>query len=878
LLPVGVYALTFELPGFEKTTLEGQDVHLGFTTSVSVILKIATLKQEVTVTAPNPLIDITKTDTSYRLRGDELTRIPTQARTIAELVGYTPGVTGVRINTITGGSINTVLGGARGAETGLPSFRGEGDAGNNWLVDGLSTTGAVNYDPSVRINYDAWDEVQIISDGFAPELGQAMGGFINIVTKSGGNAFHGELGGLVRDHNLRAQRKKQLSAASLPETSPGQYFGNLGGPFIKDKLWFFLSDNFFDNLDSTEQQSISWLTIPGGTRRIQTNNAFGKITFSPHINHTLALSGTWDKFLHQTGGIGVPETYLREDYSDYSYRLNYRGILSQNLIVTATWGQNKRFSRSEPLSGDYGAPCYSWQDIAQTTNNILGDFTDSQWRNDLTVGIADYLDLGPWGNHEIKAGLSYYYFRDKYESRTTGRDFDMWPGNGFDNGTWILWAAPGIPLQINENGPSPSLDWTKGYGGYIEDNFVIGRFSFMLGLRSETQKAFNDVGTVIWNWGLADFLQPRASLAVDLTGEGRNVLKFGYGKFSGPQSISILTFFNSQWGGTFRNYNWVGGENPGEAQLKDPANWEFSHEQSPASGGEDMDPHLKPNFSNKFLLEFDRQIGPNWALKVRGIYSYANNLTEDIGLYDPDLALNNPETHGLKYLYTNFELKKRDYKALEIELNGRVTGRFMLNASYTWSQAKGTMSGNSWEASTWGGVSYGGNRDMNFFGDQPNVPADSPDKAYLDSLYAGLGSRGIGDEGWYGFLPYSVDHQVKILGIYFAPYGFVVSSGIEFLSGYHWEKKGWVLGIGSYLAFPEGRGVRTTPAHAYVDMAVEKEIRLKAGLALGLGINVYNLLNSQRPVSYVKEDTELFGQVWARQLPRWVQLKAAIKF
>ena len=49
-------------------------------------------------------------------------------------------------------------------------------------------------------------------------------------------------------------------------------------------------------------------------------------------------------------------------------------------------------------------------------------------------------------------------------------------------------------------------------------------------------------------------------------------------------------------------------------------------------------------------------------------------------------------------------------------------------------------------------------------------------------------------------------------------------------------------------------------------------------MTLDLGVNVYNLFNSQKPVSYVKEDSELFGQVWARQLPRWVQLKAAVRF
>ena len=147
-----------------------------------------------------------------------------------------------------------------------------------------------------------------------------------------------------------------------------------------------------------------------------------------------------------------------------------------------------------------------------------------------------------------------------------------------------------------------------------------------------------------------------------------------------------------------------------------------------------------------------------------------------------------------------------------------------------------------------------------------------------DTLLGGLGGLGMGDEGWYGDLPYSVDHNVKILATWLAPYGIRVSPAIEWLSGYHWEMKGWSEGYGIYVTFPEGRGVRTTPAHTYVDLAVDKEFNVGKGVILAAGVNVYNLFNSQIPVSYVKEDTALFGQVWARQLPRWVQLKAAVRF
>jgi len=870
LLPVGTYTLTFEIPGFEKLTMTGNEVRLGFTASLSIALKPAAVKEEVTVTAVNPLIDKTKADTSYRLNSGDLALVPTQARTVAEIVDLTPGVTGVRVNTVSGGA-NSALLGPEGTETGLPSFRGEGDAGNNWLVDGLSTKGVSLNDPGVRLNYDAWEEVQIVSDGFAPEMGQGVGGFINIVTKSGSNSFHGQLGGLVQASGLRAQRQEQLSVVSVPDTTLQQYFGNLGGPIVKDKLWFFLSDNLFGNSDKSSEQTIDWLTVPAGQRRASTNNVFGKITFTPYKNHTLSLSGTLDKFLNQTGGIGVPETYTKTTYTRYSYRLNYQGILSQDTLLTAAWGQNRNDTNTEPLSGDFGPPQYSWQDIGQTTNNAAASYRTLERRTDLAVGLTQYLEMGGWGKHEIKAGWSYYGNKYNDEWHWTGLDADPWPGDGFDNGTSITWSAPGVPVTLLEYGVGVTKDTTNGFGLYAEDNIVLGRFSLLLGLRTDTQRIYNDVGKRVWSWGLGDFLQPRVSVAFDLKGDGRNVLKFGYGMFAMPVSTAVLGWFNSNLSFNFRYSSWVGPQNPTDSQLKDTANWAFVWEQSGAASPETVDPNLHPDRVNKFLLEFDRQLWTNWALKVRGIYSYSRNLMEDISLYDPGSPTE------LMELFTNFELKKRDYRALEVELNGKIPGRLMLNASYTWSQAKGTNPGNFFESGTWD-TGLGSGYNAGLFGDHPYMPEGSANKALYDQIFAGLGGRGIGDEGWYGFLPYSVDHVVKIFATYFAPYDFNVSTNIEYLSGYHWQEKGWVAGFGGYFAFPEGRGVRTTPPHMYLDLLIERDFRLRRGVVLGLGVNVYNLMNSQRPVSFVQEDNSLFGQIWARQMPRWTQIKTSLRF
>jgi hypothetical protein len=199
----------------------------------------------------------------------------------------------------------------------------------------------------------------------------------------------------------------------------------------------------------------------------------------------------------------------------------------------------------------------------------------------------------------------------------------------------------------------------------------------------------------------------------------------------------------------------------------------------------------------------------------------------------------------------------------------------MLSASHTWSEAKGTNPG-QFELGAWSSGSGSGYY-VGVFGDHVKIPEDNPYYIY-DVFTAGLGGIEYGDENWYGFLPYSVDHQVKVLCTYLAPYDFILTLGFDYLSGYHWEKRGLQPIYGMYTVFDEGRGVRETPAHAFVDVSAQKDFAISEGFSVGLRLNVYNLLNSQKPVSYVRADTSLFGEVYGRQEPRWLQFHVMFKF
>jgi hypothetical protein len=856
LLPIGEYQLDFELQGFAKLIQQNVIVRLGVTTSLNVVMKIATIEQQLTVIAEAPLIDKSKADNAYNVGVEDLANVPVQGRNIQEIVNLAPGVTGVKFNTRDGVG-----------DEGEASFRGEGASGNNWLVDGISKRGS-NHGSGVAVNYDAWDEVQVVSDGFSPELGQAYGGIVNIVTKSGGNEFHGEVGALVLDDGLRATRRPQLAYAFQPQNSYNNFYGNVGGPIVRDKLWFFVSDNFHSSMETGEGLTIDWLTIPSGKQTVNTNNVFAKLTYAFSPNHTLSVNGTLDRFLNQTGGFGLKELYQKSNYTNYAIRANYKGIFGSNTLIEAGFGRSAQKVNWEPLSGDLDSPSFFYNDVQTYTNNVGSMGEDKDNRTDFTTRFTQYINTEKFGNHELGLGFLYYYTYNGTWTTFTGAPYDPFPGNGFDDGIVVTWTEPGIPYRLQELGKSGYFNTTRGIGIHLVDKITWNRFSIMLGVRSETQTPYNDLGERLWTWGLDDFISPRFSLAYDITGDGKNVLKFGFGQFTDTAISDLLVFFNKNGGSRFRLYNWIGPDNPTNSELYDPLNWEFNFQQAGDTTPTLYDPDIKPNKMTKFLLEFDRRLGINWALKLRGIYTNNPNQLEDLAYFTLTDAY---------YLVQNWDIRRRTYWGLEFELNGKISDKFWLNTSYVYSQAKGTTPGDFEGTGNFQSGYY--HNAVGVFGDHFSGPADSP-YAWLGPITAGMGGWDYGDEGWYGLLPYSCDHVVKVLGTYFAPYGIIVTGSIEYYNRFHWSIRTLQEAYGAYLNFGYGRGTEDLPAQTYVDLSIQKDFFLHGdNMVLGLRLNVNNLLNSQTPVFYMNaEGTPLYGQVYGRQAPRWTQLQVLFKW
>ncbi|HHF52692.1 MAG TPA: TonB-dependent receptor, partial [Candidatus Aminicenantes bacterium] len=684
LLPTGEYTISFYLQGFTPHIRENVVVRLGRVTDLAVTLKESKLEEEVTVTASAPLIDKTSADTSYYLDSSSLEKLPGQNRTIVDAIKFTPGVTGVRMNTRKGQS-----------EEGQPSFRGEGQEGNNWIVDGLCISGVRLRNSGINLNFDAIEEIQVISDPFSPEYGSAYGGIINMVTKTGSNDLSGQFSLVFMDKNLQSPKQEQLSVISEPDYfSNYDWYFNIGGPVIKDKLWFFVSDNVFSDSAETGDATIDYLFVPGGKESTLVNNLFAKFTYAFNSSHNLSTTAVFQKSLDQKGGIGVPELYEQKDYADYIVRVNYRGILNPTTLLEAGFGFIDRDKLTRPSDDDLGPSMYYIEDLGRNINNSYGGVTDNQNRLDFSMKFTKYFDTKTFGNHELNIGVEYFDFSSKFAVDFTGKDEDLFPDNGFESGTKYYFSSwmegQQTPTFFYEYGVFDFINSSRGIGVYLDDKMTWDRVSLLFGLRSQTQICLDNNGDKMFSWGLADFLSPRLSLSVDITGDSKNIIKLGWGRFSDVITTMPLGLLNSGAGLSFRTYRWQGGINPDAAELHDPSNWIFENEQK--NQPFEIASDIKPDFLTRYLIEYDRRIGNNWAFSARYVHSRADDLMEVLAVFDP--------VSQYKFLYDNFEHKRRNYSGVEFELNGKIGRSFFVNTSYSHSSAKGTNPGQS-ETGSW---------------------------------------------------------------------------------------------------------------------------------------------------------------------------------
>ncbi len=236
-LPPGRYELVAEATGFARSTQTGIALSVGQVATLDVTVKIAASAERVTVTTEAAPVEPTRTEVSAVISASQIQSLPISGRLFTDFALLTPGVTTGRTSlqsTITEAEVTRI------------SFGGMRDLSNMVTVDGADTINTATGSQRGTPSQEAVSEFRVVNNSFGAEQGRAMGGIVNIITKSGTNELHGSLYDYFENGALNARALLQpVATSSTPAVTKtlrqNQFGGTLGGPLKKDKTFFYLN-------------------------------------------------------------------------------------------------------------------------------------------------------------------------------------------------------------------------------------------------------------------------------------------------------------------------------------------------------------------------------------------------------------------------------------------------------------------------------------------------------------------------------------------------------------------------------------------------------------------------------------------------------------
>jgi outer membrane receptor protein involved in Fe transport len=230
-LPAGDYSLTVSKTGFSAQRTPSLELTVNRTLTVNRSLQVAAVATEMTIEAAAPLLETTVSSTGGTITPTQITSMPINGRDYLDLMQLIPGI-----------AINKQEATARSANQNDASsdattpIMGERSGNAQFLIDGMPNTDQVSGGAASQFNEDSILEFQVISSGYKAEFGHSSGGVINVVSKSGTNQWHGGGSFFHRNYKLDTSNTAKSSAPFLLRWDPTV---QLGGPIVKDKVFFF---------------------------------------------------------------------------------------------------------------------------------------------------------------------------------------------------------------------------------------------------------------------------------------------------------------------------------------------------------------------------------------------------------------------------------------------------------------------------------------------------------------------------------------------------------------------------------------------------------------------------------------------------------------
>ena len=264
LLPVGHYIIAVKSTGFEEAITKDLSVEAGDRARNDVHLLTGSENTVVEVTASTPLLQADSATVSSTVTAKAVQDLPLNGRNFVQLVDLVPGANpGAGNGLSSGGRPDDRRTNAAGL-----SVNGQDDTLNNWVVDGIDDNERIIGTIGIKPNVEGVQEITVQTNSYAAEAGRTAGGVINIVTRSGTNAFHGSVYEYFRNDIFDGRQVFQTTG-SKPELRQNQYGASIGGPIWKDKTFFYFD---FEGL-----RQISGVTDTGTVPTIQEYDAINSL-------------------------------------------------------------------------------------------------------------------------------------------------------------------------------------------------------------------------------------------------------------------------------------------------------------------------------------------------------------------------------------------------------------------------------------------------------------------------------------------------------------------------------------------------------------------------------------------------------------------------
>ena len=880
-LPIGLYSVTFELGGFKKLIRSDVRIQAGFNAEVNARLELSTVEETVTVTGESPIVD-TRSNTLGTNFGKELLESIPSARDPWVILEQTPGMVM---------SVQNVGGNISGQQA---SFGAHGSTSNQqWNLDGATITDMASSSSPGYFDFDSFEEIQITTAG-GDASQEASGVAINFVTKSGGNRLKGS--GRIYDANKTFQSSNtpqevadQGGGAGNPLKDVMEYGVEVGGPIKRDKAWYW---------GAVSRQSINVGILgflkagaPAGSTdaddlesdKTVLNNQNFKFNYGWTNTHkTTFLYTRGDKIRNARGADSTTriEATTRQTGPNNYYKVEHQWVATNRLMLEAEYSYNNA--------------------------GFVLDFHEDELA---TVQRLNYVDQG---GLLMRSGSYSGNIRPTYESRMDGNYFlPSWLGGDHSTKFGVRWRATpyetisktggGATARIRASGVN-EVDITRDgdtsrdmwqYSLYFTDSYKKDRATITWGVRYDHQDD-RALPTVIpasplipdllpaVNFPGADTgatyndIAPRFSLAYDLRGSGRTVLKASAARYYGlgiytagtvnPAGQTTLSYFwndlNNDLFVTRNEIDFARGFRSTPSSNYDPAN------PSAVTTPNSVDPGLENDITDEFVVSLDHELMQNFAVGLsyigRNYHNFQDayrSVTSDT--YAPvtytDLC-GNTLCSAPSYTATYYQRatalpagtllrnngSSRRYNGIEVTARKRFSNNWLLNSSATWNNTK---------------LHYPGPGDF-------STSADPTNFDYTN----GRDSSGLNGPRW----------TAKLSGMYGLPWQMSVAAfynlrdGLQFNRTVQTPNRTGSGGTANVLIEPQG----TTHYDTFSQLDLHWDKAFRAGSRrVQFNVDVFNTLNASTVLSrQTRQDSTQANYVVSILAPRVARFGVKVNF